>query len=192
MYFIMFRLFKIDLFHKEMVFASILMSVISFFLRNVYGFTNSDVFIQIMLMFLLVWMLFRVHYFYSIVMTLTTYQVYMSLQVGLYYTMGYHRDNNLSIYILQIFTVILAIGLGMLIQKKRLGFDFIPDNPNFKLMFTAKDKVLFALTIPALFFLTATIYITENYKQVLYVLPIIHVVILISYLFISYRKDRSE
>ena len=192
MYFLMFNVFKIDIFHKEIIFSSILMSGISFFVRVDYSFASLDVFLQITLMFLLVWMLFRIHIFYAIVMTITTYQAYMTIQTGFYYILGFNRPDHLSIYMLQIISAATACSIGWYVAKKRLGFDFIPDTPNYRLTLKTKDKILFLLTIPALFILTATIYITQNFQEWLILLPIVHGFILIGYLFISYRKDRLE
>ncbi len=192
MYFLMFKLFKIDIYDKEMIFSSILMSVLSFFIREQYQTPNWDVFFQIVLMFLLVWMLFRIHFFYSIIMTVITFQAYMALQTGFYFILGFHKGSPISIYGLQLVTALVTIGLGWLVKKKRLGFDFIPDSPNYKISLKTKDIILFILTIPAIFFLTSTIYITQNFEDVLILLPVCHGIILISYLFISYRKDRSE
>lgn len=193
MYFLMFKVFKIDIFHKEILFSSVLMSGISYFVREDYGFASLDVILQITLMFLLVWMLFRIHIFYAIVMTITTYLAYMTIQTAIFYIFGFYRpENQISIFVLQLLTAAAACLIGFIVAKKRLGFDFIPDTPNLRFVMKTKDKVLFALAIPGLILITVTIYVTQNYQQWLILLPILHGFILIGFLFISYRKDRSE
>lgn len=192
MYFLMFKVFKIDIFHKEIIFSSILMSGISYFVRIDYSFASLDLFLQITLMFLLVWMLFRIHFFYAIVMTITTYQAYATIQIGLYYILSIKKYSHSSVYLLQVISAATIFLIGWVVAQKRLGFDFIPDTPNYRLVLKTKDKILFALTIPALFFLTTTIYVTKKFQEWLILLPVVHGFILIGYLFISYRKDRSE
>lgn len=192
MYFLMFKVFKIDIFHKEIIFSSALMSGVSYVLRVDYGVAGWDVAFQITLMFLLVWMLFRIHIFYAIVMTITTYHAYATIQIGLYYILGFNKPNHMSIHVLQVISAATVCLIGWIVAKKRLGFDFIPDTPNYRLTLKTKDKVLFLLTIPALFLLTTTIYVSENLQKWMILLPVVHGFILIGYLFISYRKDRSE
>lgn len=188
----MFKVFKIDIFHKEIIFSSILMSGISYTLRMDYNVAGLDVAIQIILMFLLVWMLFRIHIFYALIMTLITYQAYMLIQTLYYYALGYNSHGFFSIYFLQIMSALTAILIGLYVTKKRKGFDFVPDSPTSKVVIKTREKILFILMLPSIFVMTSTIYITEHLSEIYIIIPFIHAAILFGYVFHSYKKDRSE
>ena len=187
----MFKVFKIDIFHKEIIFSSILMSGISYTLRVDYNVAYIDVLVQIILMIVFVWLLFRIHIFYSIIMTIMIYQAYMLIQSIYYYTLGYSLGDTLSIYFLQVISAITVLGIGWFLAKKRRGFDFVPDSPTYKVIIARREKILFILVIPALIILTSTMYFTEHFSNFYVLMPIVYGCILFSYIILSYKKDMA-
>lgn len=63
LFYLAFKIFKLDIYPKEIVFAGLIMAFISYTLRNNYGLSKIDVFLQYTLTFLFIWLLFRIHIF---------------------------------------------------------------------------------------------------------------------------------
>lgn len=63
MFYLAFKVFKIDVYPKEILFAGALMAFVSYVLRNDYGLILTDVAIQYLLTFCFLWLLFRIHIF---------------------------------------------------------------------------------------------------------------------------------
>lgn len=63
MFYLAFKVFKIDVYPVEMIFASTIMAFVSFVLRNDYEMVLTDVLFQYLLTFCFMWLLFRIHIF---------------------------------------------------------------------------------------------------------------------------------
>ncbi|HEY2493813.1 MAG TPA: hypothetical protein VGI33_13025 [Paenibacillus sp.] len=200
MFFLSFKIFKIDLFLKEIVFASLIMGFISYILRNDYHLIQIDIVLQYMLMFCFLWLMFRIHVFYAAIMTGMGYQAYLLIQTFLYSIMdrmdflsySYQIGINIGTLILQVSSALTAILIGMYIGKKRKGFDFIPDKPNGKIHICSRDKILFALNIPSILILVSAMYFANYLSQWFFIMPFSYALVLYGYLHLSYKKDRSN
>lgn len=200
MFFLMFRIFKIDLMPKEMVFASLIMAFVSYTLRAVYEIPSLDVPIQLALMLAFVWMLFRIHIFYTTIMIGMTYQAYFLIQTGYYYLFKFLGgfDTLLPIissnitYFMQIISAATAFTIGIYVLKKRKGFDFVPDKPRGRLYLQRRDKILLALSIPSFSVVSFTFFLIERLHEVFFLIQAVCAVVLYGYLYMSYMRDRSE
>lgn len=101
MFLLAFRVFKIDLYITEMIFASLIMAFVSFVLRHDYGMVLTDIVIQYLLTFCFLWLLFRLHIFYAAIMTGLTYLSYMLLQSTCYLIMNITGFYSLTFFIRQ-------------------------------------------------------------------------------------------
>lgn len=200
MFFLSFKIFKIDLFLKEIVFTSIIMGFISYMLRNNYHLDQVDIVVQYVLMFCFLWLLFRIHVFYAAIMTGMGYQGYLLIQTFFYAIMdrmdfiSYNNqlELNMGTLILQALSASTAILIGIYIGKKRKGFDFIPDKPNGKINVSSRDKILFALSIPSVLIVISTMYFANYLSQWFFIEPFAYALVLYGYLYLSYKKDRSN
>lgn len=200
MFYLIFKLFKIDLFPKEMIFASLIMSFISYVLRTVYELPQVDVVVQVLLMFSFIWLLFKIHVFYAAILTGMTYQAYMLIQ-GLYY---FIMDNagvfeseipyilGTSTFVLQTLSAATAIGIGYYVAMKRKGFDFVPDKPHGKITVKGWEKVLLILNIPSVVIVLLTMYFATTFSAFFFIIPIVNATFVYGYLYFSYKKDRGE
>lgn len=200
LFFLAFKLFKIDLYPKEMVFSSLILGFISYELRINYGWLQIDLMVQFILVVCFMWLLFRIHPFYALIMTGMTYQAYSFTQTLYFYLLNhiplFSLDFNfitpLSLYLLQILSATSVIIIGNYIGNARLGFDFVPDKPTDKVHISSRDKILFALTLPSLLILLSTIYFSDHLTEVYIILPLTYALILYSFLYLSYKKDRGS
>lgn len=199
MFYFMFKVFKIEIYPVQMIFSSVIMAFISYVLRDEYGVPQIDVFVQMLLMFLFVWMMFRIHIFYATILTGVSYQFYMLLQTAYYYIMQQAGlfDTKIpyilssSVFILQTLSAATAFFIGWIVYKNRKGFDFVPDKPNGRIFIHFRDKVLFALIIPSFFIIAATMYLAE-YSDLFHLVPFIYGAILFFYIYLSYKKDWTD
>lgn len=199
MFYLAFKVFKIDVYNVEMVFASALMAFVSFVLRHDYEMILTDVFFQYVLTFCFFWLLFRIHIFYAVSMTGLTYLAYMFIQSSCYFIMKIIGLYILSIpyatigvYIIQFISALSAIFIGIYIGKKKKGFDFVPDKQNIKVKIETREIKIFILSAPSLIFVVLMVGLAQKYWQYFFLMPMIYAVLLYAYLYLSYKKDRMH
>jgi hypothetical protein len=176
------------------------MAFISFVLRTVYAIPDYDVLVQMILFFAFIWMLFRIHVYYAVILTGMGYQAYFLIQTLLFFLMdrlgafSSQLPNVLSIftYLLQLLSALTAYLIGLYVYKKRKGFDFIPDKHYGRLRLRSRDKVLFALNFPAVFIVSTTIYLTSHLQKMYLLIIIFYALTLYSYIYYSYKRDRGD
>ncbi|QSF43600.1 hypothetical protein [Paenibacillus tianjinensis] len=199
LFYLAFKIFKIDLYPKEIVFAGLIMAFFSYEVRIESGMAEIDVFTQYLLVFCFIWMLFRIHVFYAAIMTGMVYQFYMLIQSLLYLLMKpigvigleFHSVT-IGVYLMQTLSALTAFSIGRFIGKRRKGFDFIPDKPEVKLAINCHKKILFALSLPSILIIFLMIYLSENFSQFFIIIPICYAVLLFGYLNFSFKTNRGD
>lgn len=144
------------------------------------------------------WLLFRIHPFYASILTGMAYQAYSVIQTTLYYLLNFiirlpldSTDSvSINIMVLQVVSALTAMGIGLYVGHKRKGFDFVPDKPDIKIKPSAMEKILFALNLPALFIIASVSFFFQS--EYFFFIPIFYGLILWGYLYLSYKKDRSD
>ncbi|NQX44952.1 hypothetical protein HQN87_06390 [Paenibacillus tritici] len=199
MFYLAFKVFKIDIYPKEMLFAGVLMAFVSYVLRNDYELILTDVALQYLLTFCFLWLLFRIHIFYAVSMTGLTYLAYMLIQSTSYFILKltglYYLDlpyTTMGVFILQFISAISAMITGFYIGKKRKGFDFVPDKQNVKVNIELREIKIFILSAPSLIFVILMVILTQRYSQYFFLMPMVYAVLLYAYLYLSYKKDRTH
>lgn len=199
MLFLAFRLFKIDIMPKEMVFTSAILAFFSFVMRHEYGLVQVDVVVQAIVMMVFIWLLFKIHIFYAFILMIVACQAYMFIQTFYYFFMisfGLFSSDNadftaIMVILLQLLTAGSAIALGQYVAIKRKGFDYIPDNPHVKVKFNQREWTLLALGLPSVFIIASTMYFVEKQSSWFFLVPFCYAVVLFGYLYNSFKKDRE-
>ncbi|WP_025688540.1 hypothetical protein [Paenibacillus zanthoxyli] len=199
LFYIALKLFKIDLYLKEIIFASLIMAFCSYVIRVEHGYAYLDVFIQFVLFICFLWMLFRIHVFYATIMAGTAQQAFMLVQSLFYIVInitGIYQRNfpivSTGIILMQLITDSFVIFIGYYIGKKRKGFDYIPDKPDARLIISKRDIILFTLSVPSVACLFLMMYFLKNLYQFAFIVPLFYGTILIGYLYLSNKKDRGD
>lgn len=199
LFYLGFKIFKIDIYPKEFVFAGIIMAFFSYVIRCDYQMAELDILVQYTLLICFLWLLFRTHIFYSFIITAIAYQSYLLIQSVLYLIINsigiYHLNYpfiSVGIYFLQIITASITIIIGYFIGKKRKGFDFIPDKPDAKIIFSKRDKIMFALTFPSILFIMLMLYFAEHLYRFFFIIPLMYSILLLGYLYLSDQKNRGD
>lgn len=125
LFYLGFKLFKIDLYSKEIIFAGIIMAFFSYVLRYDYQLAELDVLVQYTLIICFLWLLFRIHIFYAFIMTAIAYQSYLLIQSLLYLIIDYtgmyglkYPTISTGIYLLQILTATITFIIANYVGKK--------------------------------------------------------------------------
>ncbi|WP_339218894.1 hypothetical protein [Paenibacillus sp. FSL H8-0332] len=199
MFYLAFKVFKIDIYLIEIVFAGSLMAFVSFVLRHDYEMVLTDVFFQYLLTFCFLWLLFKIHVFYAAIMTGLAYLAYMLVQSTSYFILKlsgvyfivipFIPDN---VYLLQLISAGLTIIIAYSVGKRRKGFDFVPDKQNYKVNIDFREIKLFILSAPALLIVIVMLILAQRYSQYFFLIPMIYAVLLYAYLYLSYKKDRTH
>ncbi|AKG35516.1 hypothetical protein VK70_13810 [Paenibacillus durus ATCC 35681] len=199
LFYIALKLFKIDLYLKEIIFASLIMTFFSYVIRVEHSYAFLDVFLQYVLFVCFLWMLFRIHIFYAIIVAGTALQAFMFIQSLIYIVInitGIYQLNfpivSTGIFLMQLITDSVVIFIGYYIRKKRKGFDFIPDKPDGKIILSKRDIVLFILSVPSFLAFYLNIYFTRYLNQYSFLIPLFYATVLIGYLYFSTKKDRGD
>ncbi|MEK3902153.1 hypothetical protein [Paenibacillus sp. FSL R7-0179] len=199
MFYLAFKVFKIDIYPVEIVFAGTIMAFVSYALRIDYKMVLTDVFIQYLLTFCFFWLLFRIHVFYAAIMTGLAYLSYMLIQSTCYFiinsTFLYSVKppfTAISVYVLQSISVLLTSVIGFYIGKYRKGFDFVPDKQNVKVTIANREINIFLLSAPSIFLVILMMILTQKYSQFFFLIPVINAILLYAYLYHSYKKDRTQ
>jgi len=199
LFFLAFKIFKIDLYHKEMIFVGMIMGFISYVLRYDYGLMMSDIVIQYLLTFLFLWLLFRIHIFYAAIMTGLAYLTYMLIQSTFYLLMtvtGLYALNlpfiTVGTYILQTASAVIAIVIAFYVSVRRKGFDFVPDKQNDRIKIRSREIIIFFLSVPSVFIVLLMIFLSQQYTEYFSLMPLAYGILLYGYLYISYKKDLND
>lgn len=198
MIYLAFKVFKIDFYFKETIFAASIMGFFSYVIRVDYKWVEMDIIIQYLLIFFFFWMLFRIHWFYAAILTGMAYQAYICIQLAyilLLDQIGFFSAHafygvDISTYLLQISSSVTATAIGCYIGYKRKGFDFIPDKPNGLIKTTTREKILFILNLPTAAIVISIMHLL-NTKYFLVVL-LVYIMLLFGYIYLAYTKDRRE
>ncbi len=198
MFLLAFRVFKIDLYIPEIIFSGLIMGFVSFVLRHDYSMALTDVVIQYLLSFCFLWLLFRIHAFYAVIMTGLMYLSYMLLQSVCYLIMDFTGFFSLSfpfktmgVNVLQCISASITILISYYINKHRKGFDFVPDKRSDRVKIKSKEFFIFALTLPSMLITIFIFQISQQYSSFHFLLPLAYGVLLYGYLYLSYKKDRK-
>ncbi|AIQ42537.1 hypothetical protein MKZ24_15970 [Paenibacillus sp. FSL R7-0297] len=199
LFYLGFKLFKIDLYSKEIIFAGIIMAFFSYVLRYDYQLAELDVLVQYTLIICFLWLLFRIHIFYAFIMTAIAYQSYLLIQSLLYLIIDYtglyglkYPTISTGIYLLQILTATITFIIANYVGKKRKGFDFIPDKPDEKITIGKREKMMFILTIPSIIFAMLMLFFAEHLFRFFFIIPLIYALLLFGYLYQSDKKNRGD
>lgn len=199
MFYLAFKVFKIDIYPVEIIFASTLMAFLSYVLRHDYKMVLTDVAVQYLLTFCFLWLLFKIHVFYAAIMTGLAYLAYMLVQSTCYFLLKisgvYYIDIPFvpdNVYLLQLISAALTIIIAYSVGKQRKGFDFVPDKQNYKVNIAFREIKLFILSAPALLIVIVMLILAQKYSQYFFLIPVIYAVLLYAYLYLSYKKDRTQ
>jgi hypothetical protein len=200
MYYLMFRIYKFDIYALSIFFTSLIASYISYTLRVHYQLPGVDMLVQILLMTAFVWLLFRVPLFYAALMTGTAYISYILIQLAYYLALNTSgliatvpQLDAAGTYLMQSLSLLTAWWIGWIVHRRGKGFSFVPHNPNEKVVLDRRSMILLYLYVPALLCAGLLYYLISTSRYSLFFLiPAVLGLVLAAMVFWSYRRDRID
>ncbi|UVI28848.1 hypothetical protein [Paenibacillus spongiae] len=149
-------------------------------------------------MIILIWLLFRVHLFYALLMAVTGYFVYVSVQMIIIFVIQwllgvenlttdfYHQK------MLQVICSVIAVLASYILSKKRIGFSFVPDRSYAKVPLIGVNRALLQVLIVSSVIIIAIAYSGFEGKLKFAVSAISVITIILIIIQLSLWKERKE
>ncbi|RKN74120.1 hypothetical protein [Paenibacillus ginsengarvi] len=152
---LMFAMFHFPLsgYRGQILLCSFLLSLLSYLLFDVWELMMLAPMVQLPIVILCVWQIFRVHVFYASVMTTFGYMGYgfvQSLYMLVFHFIGFsfvEMQTTYAAYVIQLLSIVSSLLIAYLIYKKRLGFSFIPDSVKVKVRMKGENLWLLFLCV---------------------------------------------
>jgi len=202
-YFIfMFALFRFRLKDRilYMVFVSFLMSQVSYFTRLNPEIGELSSYIQLALLIIVLWVLFRVPLYYSIVMNGAGFVVGFAVQ-GLVILLLLEsgtpitsiQENALNSAATQALSAFVVIGLSRLIITKNWGFDYVPTSHRAYVRISGVNAVLLVVIVVAAVAACLTAFLFKNkFQDYILLSNGIFIISVPLFLYYSFRKDHED
>lgn len=195
---IIFR-FSVRSYLNHTIFGSVLLSQLSFFLYN-YSVTNSMApVIQLIIIILFLWLMFRVQIFYACAMGIFGFLIYILIQSGIVALMslGFTLEQINTDYaitkIMQLLTIVVSLLVGFLLHRKRIGFSFIPDNDRQKINWVKQNILLLISIIATLVIFPVIHYFVVSGTSLYFYIASVAVALIVGvFLYFTIRKEYGK
>jgi hypothetical protein len=199
---LMFAVFRFSFrgFIPHTVFICVLLSFISHYFRE-NGLVNYSTLVQVVLFVICIYLLYRLHWYYSIVMGVTGFQTYSTVQACIVLVlsrmglisidkMSYSNFDGLLLVAVQL---IVMFVISVLFHIKGWGFTFIPTGSIARVKFTQINVSILFLSMLSVLFVGASFYFYGQNQMHLFVfLSVIQLIILVGLIYYSLRKERMD
>lgn len=177
--------------------AAIAMAQTSFLLREYMHWEQFTPLFMLIWIVLLLWRMFQIHLYYSLLMAVTGYLAYIAIQFTVYLAVqtSYSSVGTIGSFdhekVIQILSSTIAIGICLLLTKWRIGFSFVPDRANEKIKMQGINRILMITVIGASVLVSLAAYRLLDGQALLWIGGIAMITIFII-LNLSYIKERKS
>ncbi|BBI31753.1 hypothetical protein [Cohnella abietis] len=178
--------------------AAIVMAQTSYLLRFVFNEDSITPLFMLLWFIIFLWLLFRIHPFYALLMTVTGYLSYLIVQSFILLVLQLSLDMQdivssfLNAKLIQIAGSTVTLGIAYWLLQRRIGFSFVPDRSDIKVDFSGLNLILLAVSLVACLFITGGVYLFVNLNFLYSTLSIICLLCVISILLIlkfAFKKE---
>lgn len=192
----MFSLFRFKLggFIPHFIFLCVAMSYFSFTIRDELGPYSTSV--QTVIYILMVWLLFRVHYFYSIIIGIIGYHAYILFQVPIIFLFEFiglvDLQQQTGIEGMQITTAFIVYICSWLMWRYHLGFTFVPTSETKKIKFHRYNILMLIVAVSDIVLEGVILkYLIMARKEFFFFLSLTQILIMLFFLYYSMRKEQK-
>jgi len=199
---LMFTLFRFRLTDRLVVtlLVSVMMSQVSYFTRLVPEIGSLSSFIQLGIMIIVLWVLFRVPIFYSLIMNAAgficgaaTQGIVIFLVTFSGVEMSTIQDNPWISTAVQLLSVTVVIAIARTIFTYNLSFDYVPVSHRARVKIKGTNAILMAVILTSLFItIMAASLLKGNYEEYVFVASATFLVAIPLFLYYSRRKDDED
>lgn len=189
-----FAIFRIQFSHLkyQILFIALALTFVSYTLRS-DDLLTLNLFVQPILIFLFIWMIFKIHPYYALIMSGVGYFSYGLIQAVLMLT--FNSGLHWPIKIVAICSAAVTILLSFLLRRKNMGWAFVPTSEYLMEKIKKQELIVFITTI---IFSIVAVAIAITFTMIetdpLYLfIAIIVLALSVSILFyLSNRKEKEE
>ncbi|MFC4302378.1 hypothetical protein [Cohnella boryungensis] len=175
--------------------AAAVMAQSSYLMRFVFELDSITPLVMLGWFFIFAWLIFRIHPFYALLMVVTSYLIYLTIQSMILLLLRTGLDMEqitgsfLNVKLIQVAgsAITISIAYGML--RKRIGFSFVPDRSVEKVAVTGVNLVLLLISLIACFFISGVAYIFINYTFLYSTLSTLFLLSVMLLVFLAFRKE---
>lgn len=195
--FALFR-FRVKEYFIHILFAAFLMSQLSYYMRTVFELGNIVPFMSMIMMFLMMWLLFRVQVYYAGIMSLVTYIAFSSIQAMLVLAqlstgmLEAIEPFSTAAYINQLITALLSFIVSWFLFRRRLGFTFVPFSESSPLRIKGENLWYIFLIIFISIFTGLNYYWFFIKVDHILLVSVMFLISLCLLLYLSLRKERLD
>jgi len=169
----MFALFRFQFTRRtvlSVLAVSIMLSQISYFTREISAIGELSTYIQLVVLVIVLWMLFQVPIFYSIVMSFAAFAVVVIVQ-GLtllaFDLSGVATADAIKASVIlgaavQIASSLIEVGIAYAIKTTNIGFNFVPTSRRTSTQFNQTNIVLLIITLTTMLITGIFAYLFNN------------------------------
>ncbi|MFC5469931.1 hypothetical protein ACFPPD_14450 [Cohnella suwonensis] len=180
------------------ILASAIMAQSSYLMRLVFHLYSYTSLVMLLLFIVLFWLLFRVHPFYSLLMTVTGYLVYIVIQATLmlvlqiWFSLEEIVTPLIHVKMMQTGCASITLILALWVNQKRLGFSFVPEGSRIKLKLTSLNLMLLLVSIAASLLITgaANLFLSGGMLMSLIIALCLLTILIIMNL--AYRREMAD
>ncbi|MBD2846242.1 hypothetical protein IDH44_13635 [Paenibacillus sp. IB182496] len=193
---------KISGFYPQIFFIAIMLGNVSYATRADEILSKFSPIFQVVMFAILIWMLFRVHIFYSTIITTIGYASYALIQVllvfiftetGLISMQEVTEKLSFESYIVPLCSMVLMLLLTWLIKRYDFAIDWIPNTHRAKVVMRGENNVFLVLTLLTLAVLIVLYYVLVIGLAIYYISALLTIGCLIFVLlYLSKKRDELD
>lgn len=199
----MFSLFRFEIKKDRIIRITIIAFIlcqVSYIIRKFPEIVDVSSYIQIFLMIIVLWALFRVPLYYSFIMNGAGFIVPFAIQVltvGVLYVTGTPfntiADSPILVTATQIMSATIVLGLSRWIVLKNFGYDYVPAYHRVFVEMNKNNAILFAIVATTLIIaLIAGVALRGNLEAYIVVAGTIFLLSIPFFIYFSRRKDIED
>ncbi|WP_019007779.1 hypothetical protein [Cohnella laeviribosi] len=148
-----FAIFKFPLrgYWGRLLFSALMLSFLSYLILVTLNLALYGSFIQLPIVFIYFWQLFRIPVFYAGLMVVNGYVLYTLLQAAILFVFQNAgimvMPNVPTAFVVQTITACVAFFMAWLLVRKNMGFTFVPDTDRAKVKWTKLNIRLLVMSI---------------------------------------------
>jgi hypothetical protein len=199
---LMFAVFRFSFrgFIPHTVFICLFLSFISHYFRE-NGLVNFSALAQVVLFVICIYLIYRVHWFYAIIMGTFGYQAYVTLQIlmflivkrlGLMTVEELSYANKKGVLNLLVYLGLIVVG-ALIARNKGWGFTFVPSGNFIRVKMTGLNVSIFLLSVVSIVIIgIAHYFYGENRLHSFFALSFLQLAFLLGLILYSMRKERQD
>ncbi|QHT62102.1 hypothetical protein GXP70_20385 [Paenibacillus lycopersici] len=199
----MFTLFRFSLdkwLVRNVIVVALITSQVSYFTRLTPEIGNLTTYIQLFLFVVVLWVLFRVPLFYSIIMNfsgLISSFVTSGIAILLASFAGANsaeiQGNSMLTAAIQLLSALINIAVARLIYTRNWGFDFVPSERRFRVKINGTNAVLLAIiAVVVVLSVVITLIFRNDFDEYVITASLIFLLTIPVFFYFSLRKDNED